>query len=202
MPLSRRRCPKPSNGAKAHHAALPPAKVATAIARIRASAAGPAIKLGLEFLILTATRSGEVRGARWEEIDSRGARVWTVPAARMKRSRDHRVPVVDAGGRDIGGSPRALELQRPDLSALPSRQDDLRWSILRPVEGVGGRVRAAWLPVVISGLVLRTDGRAARGGGGRARAHRLRCHRAGVSANRLVRASPQAHGVVVSVPKP
>ena len=86
--------PKPSNGAKAHHAALPPAKVADAIARICASAAGPAIRLGLEFLILTATRSGEVRGARWEEIDL-GARVWTVPAARMKRSRDHRVPLSD-----------------------------------------------------------------------------------------------------------
>ena len=84
--------PKPSNGAKAHHAALPPGKVADAVARIRASAAGPAIKLGLEFLVLTATRSGEVRGARWEEIDLE-ALVWTVPAARMKRSRDHRVPL-------------------------------------------------------------------------------------------------------------
>ena len=84
--------PKPSNGAKAHHAALPPAKVADAVARIRASAAGPAIKLGLEFLVLTATRSGEVRGARWEEID-KDAATWTIPAARMKRGADHRVPL-------------------------------------------------------------------------------------------------------------
>ena len=90
--------PKP-NGPKKHHQALPPGKVADAIARIRASAAGPAIKLGLEFLILTATRSGEVRGARWDEIDLE-ERVWTVPAARMKRSRDHRVPL----------SPRAVEI--------------------------------------------------------------------------------------------
>jgi integrase len=58
----------------------------------------------LEFLALTASRSGEVRGAIWGEIDlERG--VWTVPAARMKARRDHRVPL----------SPSALEL----LQALP-----------------------------------------------------------------------------------
>ena len=41
------------------------------------------VKLGLELLALTACRSGEVRGARWEEIDSEGG-VWTIPAERMK----------------------------------------------------------------------------------------------------------------------
>lgn len=46
----------------------------------------------LEFTILTAARSGEVLGARWSEIDV-AARVWTVPAARMKAERDHRVPL-------------------------------------------------------------------------------------------------------------
>lgn len=48
--------------------------------------------LALRFLILTAARSGEVRGARWEEIDSE-AGVWTIPAARMKSKRMHRVPL-------------------------------------------------------------------------------------------------------------
>lgn len=46
----------------------------------------------LRFLILTAARSGEVRGARWEEVDTR-AKLWTVPAARMKARREHLVPL-------------------------------------------------------------------------------------------------------------
>lgn len=48
----------------------------------------------LRFLILTAARSGEVRGAKWSEID-REAKLWTVPAARMKGKREHRVPLSD-----------------------------------------------------------------------------------------------------------
>jgi integrase len=48
--------------------------------------------LALEFAILTAARSGEVLGARWEEFDLDHA-VWTVPAARMKAGREHRVPL-------------------------------------------------------------------------------------------------------------
>ena len=46
----------------------------------------------LEFLILTATRTGEVIGARWDEINLL-EKVWTVPAARMKAGREHRVPL-------------------------------------------------------------------------------------------------------------
>ena len=49
----------------------------------------------LMFVILTAARSGEVRGAIWEEIDL-AARVWTIPAERMKASKAHRVPLSDA----------------------------------------------------------------------------------------------------------
>jgi integrase len=48
--------------------------------------------MALEFCILTATRSGEVYGARWTEIDVE-AKVWTLPAARMKAAREHRVPL-------------------------------------------------------------------------------------------------------------
>ncbi len=46
----------------------------------------------LEFAILTAARSGEVLGARWEEIDL-GGKLWTVPAQRMKSGKEHRVPL-------------------------------------------------------------------------------------------------------------
>jgi integrase len=59
----------------------------------------------LEFLILTAARSGEVRGARWSEVDV-GTATWTVPAERMKAGREHRVPL----------SPEAVEL----LESLPT----------------------------------------------------------------------------------
>ena len=48
--------------------------------------------LALEFAILTAARSGEVIGARWTEIDP-DAKVWTIPAERMKAAREHRVPL-------------------------------------------------------------------------------------------------------------
>ena len=48
----------------------------------------------LEFCILAAARSGEVLGARWDEID-RDARVWMIPAQRMKAGREHRVPLTD-----------------------------------------------------------------------------------------------------------
>jgi integrase len=48
--------------------------------------------LALQFLILTAGRSGEVRGATWSEIDKE-ARTWTIPAERMKGGREHRVPL-------------------------------------------------------------------------------------------------------------
>ena len=45
-----------------------------------------------EFLTLTAARSGEVRGARWDEVCTESA-TWTIPASRMKANREHRVPL-------------------------------------------------------------------------------------------------------------
>jgi integrase len=49
----------------------------------------------VEFAILTACRSGEVRGARWSEFDTAG-KLWTIPAERMKAKREHQVPLSDA----------------------------------------------------------------------------------------------------------
>jgi integrase len=46
----------------------------------------------LAFTILTAVRSQEARGARWDEFDLK-AGIWTVPPSRMKRTREHRVPL-------------------------------------------------------------------------------------------------------------
>jgi integrase len=59
----------------------------------------------LEFLSLTASRSQEVRGAAWDEIDFK-AGIWTIPAARMKMDREHRVPLSDDAVALLGAVPR------------------------------------------------------------------------------------------------
>ena len=107
----------PKNGNhKAHHKALPYAAVAGALAAVRASGAYRATVLAFEFLVLTAGRSGEVRGARWEEIDL-DASTWTVPAARMKAARDHRVPL---SGRALAVLEEARELSDGSGLVFPS----------------------------------------------------------------------------------
>ncbi len=75
-----------------HHAALPYALVPAFLEILRASAAGDVPKIAFEFLILTATRTSEVVGARWEEIDQ-AAKMWTIPATRIKAGREHRIPL-------------------------------------------------------------------------------------------------------------
>lgn len=75
--------------------ALHPAKVKSAIELVRQSAAWPSSKLCFEFMTLTATRPGEARGARWDEIDF-DRRVWIIPSERMKTKREHRIPLSGA----------------------------------------------------------------------------------------------------------
>lgn len=76
-----------------HFQALPYAQLPAFMAELVAQE-GMGAK-ALRFVVLTAARSGEVRGATWNEIDL-DARVWTIPAERMKASRPHRVPLSDA----------------------------------------------------------------------------------------------------------
>ena len=68
--------------------------VGDAILKVRQSGAALATKLAMEFMVLTAARSGEVRAATWDEIDL-DERLWTVPPERMKARRAHKVPLVD-----------------------------------------------------------------------------------------------------------
>ena len=77
---------------RGHHAALPYPEIPAFMAKLgeRPDISAVAIR----FTILTAARSGEVYGARWSEIDL-DAKVWTVPAERMKGAREHRVPLTD-----------------------------------------------------------------------------------------------------------
>lgn len=73
-----------------HHDALPYAKLPLFMAELRGKSLTGA--RALEFAILTAARSGEVRGAQWSEFDLK-AKLWTVPAERMKARLPHRVPL-------------------------------------------------------------------------------------------------------------
>ena len=76
-----------------HHRALPHRDVAAAVGKVRAAThVDPTVRWAFEFVVLTAARSGEVRGARWSEIDFDMA-TWSIPAGRMKGGREHRVPL-------------------------------------------------------------------------------------------------------------
>ena len=85
--------PKQRTG-KSHFRALPYEEVASALATVEASSSSSSARLCLRLLVLTAARSGEARGARWSEVDER-ARLWVVPASRMKGAQEHRVPLSD-----------------------------------------------------------------------------------------------------------
>jgi integrase len=89
--------PKRQKLSKGHHAAMPYCDVPEFISKLRKTESIPA--LALEFIIMTAARSGEALGARWAEFDL-AAKTWTIPAARMKAGVEHRVPL----------SPRAAEI--------------------------------------------------------------------------------------------
>jgi integrase len=82
--------PRSSKLARGHHAAMPYDEVAAFVADLRGREASAA--LALELCILTATRSGEILGMRWDEINL-DKKIWAVPAHRMKAGREHRVPL-------------------------------------------------------------------------------------------------------------
>ncbi len=77
---------------KAHHRTLPYGDVGAALETVASSQASLAAKLCFRFLVLTAARSGEARGATWEEIDFQ-RQEWRIPGRRMKAGMEHRVPL-------------------------------------------------------------------------------------------------------------
>ncbi|MDY0967581.1 tyrosine-type recombinase/integrase [Sphingomonas sp. CFBP9021] len=104
--------PKHDRSKVKHREALPYDAVETAIGAVAASEAGLATKLAFEFLVLTATRSGETREAVWGEFDLENA-TWTIPAARMKAKKPHRIPL----------PPRCLAILA-DAKTLKRESDD------------------------------------------------------------------------------
>ena len=109
----------PMPAIEAHYRALPYRDVGEALQTIEASRASVSARGCFRFVVLTACRGGEARGATWAEIDLE-AREWRIPAARMKGGAEHRIPLSDA-------ALEVLESVRPlrDLSELlfpsPSR---------------------------------------------------------------------------------
>ncbi len=95
---------------KAHFRALPYSEIGEALDIVQTSSASQVAKLAIKFLIFTAARSGEVRGAMWTEIQGD---VWKIPGERMKAGTEHRVPL-SAPALDVLEQARTLD----DGSAL------------------------------------------------------------------------------------
>ena len=101
---------------KAHFRALPYVEAPAALETIDGSSVGLAAKLCMRFLVLTAARSGEARGARWDEVDLDAA-TWTIPGKRMKAGTEHRVPLSDAA---LAVLQEAEQLRAEDGLIFPS----------------------------------------------------------------------------------
>jgi hypothetical protein len=125
--------PRHDNGAKAHHAAMAYSEVPEFVAQLRTVKTTPA--LALEFLTLTACRSGEVRFARWDELDFDG-KVWTIPAARMKADREHKVPLCA----------RAIQIPPALMAEARFRGDFATWLGTRRHRDWRNRRSDAWPP--------------------------------------------------------
>ena len=180
-----------------HHAALDWREMPAFMAELRERDGMGA--RALEFAILTAARSGEVRGARWGEIDLDRA-VWTIPAARMKGGREHRVPLSDAAlailtaqaalrddsGLIFHGHRHGTPMSDMTLTAVLRRmgRGDLT------AHGFRSSFRD-W--VADNGIA----GRRRRGGAG---ARDRRQDRRGLPSHRSVRSAPQADGRLGGLP--
>jgi integrase len=109
---------------RGHFAAIPYSEVPRFVRQLQDVPTSQFARLGLEFLILTAARTNEILKAEWTEIDFDKA-IWTIPAARMKAGREHRVPLparplaVLEAAREIGSSPGLI---------FPGRDVDLPMS--------------------------------------------------------------------------
>jgi integrase len=111
--------PRPNKLAKVrHHAALAIDEIARFATRLRDQSGMGA--RALEFAILTAARSGEVRGAVWSELNVVEA-LWTVPAERMKSGREHRVPLSESALKLL----RSLPKGKPDQPVFPGLRGPL-----------------------------------------------------------------------------
>ena len=187
------------NKAKVHHPALPYAEAPTAVKAIRESTCKSSTRLALEFLILTAGRAGEVKGATWSEIDL-DARTWIIPADRMKKGMEHRVPMSDRcmaileaakglgkgdglvfpnkKGKSMNNAAFALLLDKAKIPAVPHgfRSTFRDWVIEQTATPIGPSGKPPWLTVsaIQHGISLCQNGPIRATPGTHARLGRLR----------------------------
>lgn len=139
--------PKPATvKAPGRQAALPYEQLPGFMAALRAREPSPSSR-ALEFLILTAARSGEVRGATWSEIDLKRG-LWTIPAARMKASRDHRVALPEAAIAVLKATPPVAktDLIWPGQSLDKPMSDATLAALLKKMHAAEVKAgRAGWL---------------------------------------------------------
>lgn len=110
--------PKPSNVQKReHHPALPYSEIREFLGQLRALSG--VASLAMEFTILTAARTGEVIGARWEEVDLEKG-LWTIPAERMKAKKEHMIPLSTRAGAIL----KSLEATRRNDYVFPGNGSD------------------------------------------------------------------------------
>ncbi|HVY43358.1 MAG TPA: tyrosine-type recombinase/integrase [Hyphomicrobiaceae bacterium] len=125
-----------------HHASLPWREVPEFLKRLHLRKTARVTQLSLEFLILTAARSGEVRGARWSEMDL-DAREWRIPGQRMKAGAPHTVPLSD---RCLAILTEVRALCPQSELVFPSRRSrqlsDMAFTKLLRDMGYGGRATA------------------------------------------------------------
>ncbi len=137
--------PKNGNGEKVHHAAVEHADVVLVLRAVREHRGWWGTRSAIVFAVLTATRSGEARQARWSEIDGD---TWTVPAVRSKVGKEHRVPL----------SRQALEVLA-DAREL-SKGGDVIFPRARGTDPVAGGVLMALLRELDTGTTLHGMARA------------------------------------------
>ena len=163
-----------------HLRARPHGAVADALATVRTSRALVTTKDAFALLVLAAARSGEVRLATWDEVDL-DAGVWTIPAARMKAKRDHRVPL----------SGRALAIRhdarrRSDGTGLvfrsPRRKPLSDITLSNLITELGIAAVPPWVPLKLPGLGRRADTHTPRSRRRRARPDGTQPHRGGLCA--------------------
>lgn len=130
-----------------HHPSLPWQDIGRFMIALRARE-GSAAK-AVEFAVLTACRSGEVRGAQWSEIDL-VERIWTIPAARMKARREHQVPLSDAALKLLESLPKDNDL----VFAGRKRQVLSDMSLTAVIRRMNDEVKPIWVAATGEGITV------------------------------------------------
>jgi integrase len=188
--------PKQQKLARGHHAAMPYSDVPAFLTCLRERPT--MVALALEFLILTAARSGEVLGATWGEFDL-AAEVWTIPSERMKAGRPHRVPL---SGRAVVILEKLAEFRTGDF-VFPGQRPG------KPLSGTAFstvmrrmKVDGARLPLKFPRLGRKRDTFRSRTSGNGAGACCGQFDRAGLSTPRCARKAARAHGGLGGILRP